>query len=186
VLQRWYEHNGYKGGGSKNQGKKKKLSSDLANMSDQQITALFTRFFEWWVVDGRPGDTVKGGKQVRMSNQYGRTPATSMFAGNSAIQQYNSSSHCSCVLAPHMSAGIAACVSSYYHWPQSALTSVDYCMLMAAGASRAVRPFCCYEGTLRTAGLSQPPAPQCRPQQLSASPDVILPLTVPGVVQQEA
>jgi hypothetical protein len=35
----------------------------LGSMTDKQIVNLFTRFMEWWV-DGRPGDPLKGGRQV--------------------------------------------------------------------------------------------------------------------------
>jgi hypothetical protein len=183
VLQRWFDNNGFTGRGKQNKGKKKgELSSAMASMSDKEIINLFTRFFRWWVVEGRTGDTVKGGKQVRMSGHYGSTAAPQL--SNIAVQQQQQRQ---LVICSTSGAGIADCVTpACYQSPQLAPPSVTYCMLMAAGARRAVRSLCCYEGTLSTAGVPQPPAPQCRPQQLSAVPNVTLPRTVPGVVQQEA
>ena len=89
VLQRWYEHNGYTGRRGKTKGKKQQLGRDMANMSDKQIVALFTRFFQWWVVEGRPGDTVKGGPQVRISNHIGSSSSNS--SSSSCCSNHSSS-----------------------------------------------------------------------------------------------
>jgi hypothetical protein len=40
-------------------------------MPDQQVANLFTRFFEWYIVHGRPGDPIKGGKEVRLEGSGG-------------------------------------------------------------------------------------------------------------------
>lgn len=54
--QRWYAAGGYKQPRPKQQ--VKAATPDLGNMSDADVAALFSRFFEWFVVHDRPGDPV--------------------------------------------------------------------------------------------------------------------------------
>lgn len=65
LLQRWVAADGYTGGRRKQQ--VKPVAVKLGHMPDNEVTNLLTRFFEWYVVDGRPGDPAKskGGKKVR-------------------------------------------------------------------------------------------------------------------------
>jgi hypothetical protein len=62
AVQRWYSAGGYGGRGMpKDQVKAK--HAPLGTMSDTEVSSMFTRFMEWFAA-GRPGDPLKGGKEV--------------------------------------------------------------------------------------------------------------------------
>lgn len=71
LLQRWYAAGGYPGGGPKKQAKA--ATADVGNMSDAEVVNVFSRFFEWYVVEGRPGDPIKSRREVSI-------PATALTA----------------------------------------------------------------------------------------------------------
>jgi hypothetical protein len=55
---------GYLGGKAR---KGQPYQLDFKRMTDTQLINLFTRFFEWYVKEGRPGDPNKGGKEVSIT-----------------------------------------------------------------------------------------------------------------------
>jgi hypothetical protein len=62
LLQRWYAADGYQ---ARHKKQVKAAALDLGRMSDMQVANLCSRFFTWYVVEGRPRDPLKGGKEVR-------------------------------------------------------------------------------------------------------------------------
>jgi hypothetical protein len=63
-MQRWAAAGGFQEGASP-------ISTDLGSMDSQQVGNLLFRFFDWWIVQGRPGDDAVGGRVVSAPHHCG-------------------------------------------------------------------------------------------------------------------
>eukprot|EP00878_Enallax_costatus_P009957 GHUV01010395.1.p1 GENE.GHUV01010395.1~~GHUV01010395.1.p1 ORF type:complete len:316 (+),score=110.84 GHUV01010395.1:425-1372(+) len=88
VFKRWIAANGYTASGSSksssSSSKSKACVPDLGTMDQQKVVNLCYRFFDWWIVQGRPGDADVGGRLVP-AGEYGRSTAMKL---HSALQDH--------------------------------------------------------------------------------------------------
>lgn len=78
-MQRWLAAGGYPGGRAQKKAKAHKL--DFKTMTDKAVINMFTRFFEWYVEQGRPGDPFKKKEVSPHSTNTAAGTATAAAAG---------------------------------------------------------------------------------------------------------
>jgi hypothetical protein len=67
-MQSWYAAGGYKGPRPPKQ-RVKAAIPDLGTMADKEVANLCSRFFEWYVVDDRPGDPTYNKRSSKVRNK---------------------------------------------------------------------------------------------------------------------